>query len=136
MDLRDSGAYPSMVSAKKRSRQTVTRIVFLALRLMCKEPPLWAFRCDFCQDKDGRYPVVMADGIWLGYLKRLASGSLVQPTQACTSVKATMEAASVHPSEWVRWFIRMTLKQPTKPISIKTGQLRSAKRALALLCPE
>lgn len=69
-----------MVSEKQRSRQTVKSIFFLALRLMCKEPPLCAFRCGFCQDKDGRYRVVTADGIWLGYPKRLESGSLVQPT--------------------------------------------------------
>lgn len=135
MDRRDSGAYPKMLPVKMRSRKTVTSMFFLTLELMTKEPPLWAFRCSTCQDKNGRFRIVTADGIWLGYLKRLASGSHTTPSEICTSVRAGVHAASIHPSEWVRRFLRLTLKQPSKPIVIKAGQLTSAKRALAFLCP-
>jgi len=135
MDRRDSGAYPNMKVVKMRSRQTVTSMFFLTLELMVKEPPLWAFRCSTCQNKDGRFRTVTADGIWLGYLKRLASTKYTIPSEVCTSVRDTVRAASIHPSEWVRRFLRMTLKQPSKPIVIKVDQLNSAKRALAFLCP-
>lgn len=124
-----------MMDGSPKSRQTVTSIFFLVLRLMCKEPPLWAFPCTDCQDKDGRFRVLTADGIWMGFLTRLASGQYQHPSHPCASVKALVDAASSHPSEWVRRFLRMALKQLSKKIVIKAGQLRSAMRALALLCP-
>ena len=76
-----------------------------------------------------------ADGIWLGYLKRLASRRYVNPSEMCSSVRETVNAASIHPSEWVRRFLRMTVKQPTKQVVIKGDKLISAKRALSFLCP-
>lgn len=135
VDLQDSGAYPDMVSIKEKSRPTISSVFHLTVRLMVKDPPIWAFRCGSCQDKDGRYRVVTADGIWLGFLKRLSSGKYVNPTQPCASVKATVEAASLHPSEWVRRFVRTSLKQPKKAVVIKAGQLRSAMRAFEFMCP-
>ena len=135
LDRRDSSAFPDMLSVKMRSRKTIASMFFLTLQLMTKEPPLWAFKCATCQDKDGRFRVVTADGIWLGYLKRLASRRYVNPSEMCSSVRETVNAASIHPSEWVRPFLRMTLKQPTKQVVIKADQLNSAKRALSFLCP-
>lgn len=65
-DLRDLGVFPAMMNVKAKSRKTITPLFFLSLRLMCKDPPLWAFRCSSCEDKDGRFRVVTADGIWMG----------------------------------------------------------------------
>lgn len=79
MDLRDAGIFPSMASVTVKSRQTVTSMLFLAAHLMMKDLPLWAFRCSSCQDKDGRWRVITAYGIWLGFLKRLASGEFTNP---------------------------------------------------------
>lgn len=135
LDLRDSGTYPAMMSISPKSRQTVSSMFFLGLRLMCRDPPLWAFRCSDCQDEEGRFRVVTADGIWMGFLTRLASGQYQHPSQPCASVKARVEAASFHLSEWARRYLRMALKQPSKVVVIKAGQLRSAMRALAFLCP-
>lgn len=135
VDLRDSRVFPAMEPLKEPSRQTATNVFFWTVELMVMEPLLRAFRCSVCQYKDGRWRIITADGIWLGYLKRLASGVHVNPVEACTSVKKTVEAASLHPSEWVRRFVRTALKQPSKPVTIKAGQLDSACRALALLCP-
>lgn len=136
MDLRDSAMYPAMVAVRKTSCKTASHLFFHELSLMCKDPPVWAFRCCTCQDKEGRFRVVAVDCIWLGYLKRFAAGAYVHPSEQCSSVKGTVDAASLHPSEWVRRFIRIALKQPSKHIFIKAGQLLSAKRSLALLCPE
>lgn len=133
MDRRDSGAYPKMRPVAMRCRKTITSLFFWTLELMTKEPPPWAFRCGKCQDKDGRFRIVTADGIWLGYLKRLASARYTSPAEVCTSVQDGVRAASIHPSEWVRRFLRMTLKQPSKQLFIKAVQLNSAKRALAFL---
>jgi len=133
--VRDSGRYPCMATVPTRSRQTMTTLFWWTLHLMTKSPPLWAFKCGSCQDKDGRFRVLTADGIWLGYLKRLASGRYVNPCEECKSVQKTVEAASLHPSEWVRRFVRSVLKQPVKAVVIKAGQLGSAQRALAFLCP-
>lgn len=135
VDLRDSGSHPEMEEASTRSRQTITPLFYWAVYLMTRDPPVWAFRCSSCQDKNGRYRVVTADGIWLGYLKRLSTGLYTNPTELCTSVKEAVEAASIHPFEWVRRFVRSALKQPSKAAVVKGGQLHSALRALALLCP-
>lgn len=132
-DLWDSDAFPAMKVVKTKSRQTVTSHLFMDMRLMCKEPPLWAFRCSSCQEKDGRFRVMTAHGIWLGFLMRLAFGKYTDPTQKCSSVNEAVDAASIHPSEWARRFIRMALKQPSKVLA---RQLRSAKRALLFLCPD
>lgn len=126
VDLRDSGVFPAIADLQVRSRKTIAAVVFWGLQLVTKDPPVWAFRCSTCQEKDGRYRFVTADGIWLGYLKRLASGLHTNPAEACSSVKATVESASVHPSEWVRRFVRTALKQPSKVVVVKNGQLRSA----------
>lgn len=136
VDLRDSGVFPAMADLKVRSRKTIAAVLFWGLQLMTKDPTVWAFPCSTCQEKDRRYRVVTADGIWLGYLKRLASGLHTNPAEACSSVKATVESASVHPSEWVRRFLRTALKQPSKVVVVKNGQLRSALRALAFLSPD
>jgi len=135
-ETRDSGRYPSMAKIPTRSRQTITTLFWWTLHLMTKDPPLWAFKCGTCQDKDGRFRVLTADGIWMGYLKRLASGRYINPCEDCKSVKAAVEAASLHPSEWVRRYVRSVLKQPTKAVVIKAGYLRSAQRAMAFLCPD
>lgn len=59
----------------------------------------------------------------------------MNPCEECKSVKEAVEAASLHPSEWVRRFVRSCLKQPGKPFVFKDGHLRSAQRELAFLCP-
>ncbi|KAK1859203.1 hypothetical protein I4F81_001800 [Pyropia yezoensis] len=135
VDLRDSGFYSGMAKVPGRSRQTGACLFFHSVNLMTMEPPLWAFSCSTCQDKDGRWRIITADGIWLGYLKRLASGQFKNATQESASVLQTVHAASLHPSEWVRRFMRTALKQPTKAVVIKGEQLNSAKRALRLMCP-
>lgn len=72
----------------------------------------------------------------MGFLNPFASTQYENPTQACASVKASVDVASIHPSEWVRRFLRMALKQPSKTVVVKAGKLRSAMRAMAFLCPE
>ena len=135
MDRRDSEVVPAVKGRKERSRVTITSLFWLAVRLMVKEPPKWAFSCSNCQDKDGRWRIVTADGIWLGFLKRLAKMGYVSPWEECKTVKQLVYAASIHPSEWARRFIRGMLKQPTKVVVLKAGHLNSAMRALAFLCP-
>lgn len=46
-----------------------------------------------------------------------------------------VQAGSLCGSEAVRRFIRLALKQPSRTIVIKTGQLQSADKALFFLCP-
>lgn len=138
VDVRDSGAFPAMAETKGKTRQTVTSMFFFTMQLimstlMVKDPPIWTFRCSDRQDKDGRFRVITADGIWLGFLTRLASGQYTNPTEECSSVKETVEVAALHPSEWVRRFLRTALKQPSEPVVVKNGQLRSATCALAFL---
>lgn len=99
MDLRDSGMYPAMVAVKKTSRKTASHQFFHELSLMGNDSPIWPFRCSTWQDKDGRYRVVEVDCVWLGYLKRLAAGAYVHPSEKCSSVKGTVDAASLHASE-------------------------------------
>lgn len=131
--LSECGLYPGMTDVLGRSRQTITSLLFLTVNLMTKDPPLWAFKRAFCQDKDGRRRTMTADGIWLGFVKRLASGQATSAAEEWTSVLQTVEAASVQPSERLRRFLRMNLKQRMKAFAIKGEQSNSAKRALLLL---
>lgn len=132
LDRRDAG---KASACHIRAKQTINKVFNAAVRLMTDNPPQWAFTCGTCQDEDGRFRVVTADGIWLGFLRRLASKPFSNPCQPCVSVSERVRAGSLCGSEAVRRFIRLSLKQPGREIVINTGQLPSAERALFFLCP-
>jgi len=69
-DRRDAG---TATTCRIRARQTINRVFNAAVRLMTEDPPIWCFSCSTCKDADGRFRVVTAEGIWLGFLRRLAS---------------------------------------------------------------
>lgn len=131
-DRRDAG---TAAACRMRGRQTINKVFNAAVRLMTDDPPIWSFSCTSCQDADGRFRVVTADGIWLGFLRRLATTLYANPCQPCKSVPESVQAGSLCGSEAVRRFIRLSLKQPSKAIVVKTGQLQSAEKALSFLCP-
>lgn len=93
-----------MAHTLTRSRQTIASLFWWTLNLMTKSPPHWAFKYGTCQDNDGRFRVHTADCIWIGYLKHLASGGFVNPCEECPSVQQAVDAASLHPAEWVQAF--------------------------------
>lgn len=132
LDRRDAG---TAKACRIRAKKTVNKVFNAAVRLMTDDPPVWCFSCVACQDSDGRFRAVTADGIWLGFLRRLASQLYVNPCQPCKSVPDSVRAGSLCGSESVRRFIRLALKQPAKAVVIKTNQLQSAERALSFLCP-
>lgn len=70
-----------MIAVKAKFRQIVTSLFFLSVELMTLDPPLWAFRCSRCQDKDGRWRTFTADGILLDYLKRLPAEKLTNGSE-------------------------------------------------------
>ena len=132
LDSRDAGTAKACCI---RGKQTVNKVFNAAVRLMTDAPPVWCFSCKTCQDTDGRFRVVTADGIWLGLLRRLASKLYANPCQPCKSVPAYVRAGSLCGSKAVRRFIRLALKQPAKSLVIKANQLPSADKALYFLCP-
>jgi len=132
LDRRDAG---KAKDCRIRAKKTVTEVVNAALRLMTDQPPLWSFSCSSFQDSGGRFRVVMADGIWLGFLRRLANKLYKSPCQPCKSVADYVRAGSLCGSESVRRFIRLALKQPAKAVVIKADQLPSAEKALFSLFP-
>lgn len=132
LDRRDAG---KASASRLRGRQTINKVFNAAVRLMSDDPPLWTFKCSACQDKDGRFRVVTADGIWLGFLRRLATKLYNSPCQPCKSVPEYVRAGGLCGSEAVRRFIRLALKQPAKAVVIHTNQLASAEKALFFLCP-
>ena len=132
LDRRDTG---TATTCRNRTRQTINKVFNAAVRLMTEDPPIWCFSCSNCQDADGRFRVVTADGIWLGFLRRLASKLYSNPCQPCQSVPAYVRAGSLCGSEAVRRFIRLALKQPAKAVVIKTNQLPSVEKSLFFLCP-
>lgn len=132
LDRRDAG---NAAACHIRGKQTTNKVFHAAVRLMTDDPPMWCFSCPTCQDSDGRFRVVTADGIWLGFLRRLASKMYKNPCQPCQSVPEYVQAGSLYGSEAVRRFIRLALKQPAKAVVIKTNQLPSAEKALFFLCP-
>lgn len=132
LDRRDAG---TAAACRMRGKKTINKVFNAAVRLLTDDPPEWCFTCPTCQDPDGRWRVVTADGIWLGFLRRLASKLYASPCQPCSSVSAYVEAGSLCGSESVRRFLRLALKQPARAVVIKANQLPRAERALFFLCP-
>lgn len=132
LDRRDAG---KAKLCRIRGKMTVNKVFNAAVRLMTDDPPSWCFTCSACQDSDGRFRVVTADGIWLGFLRRLAAKLYASPCQPCKSVVEYVRAGSLCGSEAMRRSPRLALKQPAKTVVIKTNQLPSAEKALFFLCP-
>jgi len=127
-----AGVFPRL--SQSRSRRTVSRLMSAGLRLMSMNVPHWCFDCSRCCVK-GRYRVVTADGIWLGYLRRLITNYYEHYSERCDPNKDLLAAASLVASEWVRRFIRLCVTHPEQAITVAGDQRRSAISALAILCP-
>lgn len=127
-----AGVFP--VLSLSRSRRTVSKLMAAGLRLMSIDPPAWTFDCDTCC-ADGRFRVITADGIWLGYLRRIVSNYYEQYSEECKPDAELLAAASLIASEWVRRFLRLCLTHPEQAITVTVDQRRSAVMALSVLCP-
>lgn len=117
-----------------RGRLTVSKLMSAGLRLMSTNPPGWSFECNTCC-VDGRFRVITADGIWLGYLRRLISNYYEHYSEECQPDPELLGAASLVSSEWVRRFLRLCLTHPEQVITVTVEQRRSAVAALSVLCP-
>ena len=127
-----AGVFPRL--SVSRSRRTVSRLLSAGLRLMSADPPKWSFECDQCC-VDGRFRVITADGISLGYLRRLVSNYYEHYSEDCQPDTELLAAASLIASEWVRRFLRLCLTHPEQAITVAIDQRRSAVMALSVLCP-
>jgi len=127
-----AGVFPRL--SQSRSRRTVSRLMSAGLRLMSMDVPHWCFDCSKCCVK-GRYRVVTADEIRLGYLRRLVANYYEHYSERCDANKELLAAASLVASEWVRRFIRLCVTHPEQAITVSGDQRRSAISALSVLCP-
>jgi len=117
-----------------RSRRTVSRLMSTGLALMNKAPPDWPFDCSACCDGE-RFRVVTADGIWVGYLKRLVANYYKAYSEECAPDKELLQVASLIGSEWVRRFLRLCLTHPEQAITVAVDQRKAASVALGILSP-
>ena len=132
LERRRAGVWSSATPG--RGRRTVSRLLSVGLRLMGKDAPFWPFFCDTCCDGD-EIDVVTADGIWLGYLRRLLFNYYATYSEKCDSNPTLIHAASLIGSEWVRRYIRLALTEPGATIAVSTEQRKTAALALAVLLP-
>lgn len=117
-----------------RSRRTVARLLSAGLRLLGKDVPAWPFFCGPCCDGDA-INVVTADGIWLGYMRRLAGAAYETYAERCVPSPELLETASLIGSEWVRRFLRLALTEPGNVVAVSVDQRKAATQALAILQP-
>jgi len=117
-----------------RSRRTVSWLMSTGLALMGKDPPEWPLDCGDCCDGK-RFRVVTADGIWVGYLKRLVTNYYKAYSEGCASDKELLQVASLIGSEWVRRFLRLCLNNAEETITITADQRKASCVALSVLCP-
>jgi len=112
----------------------VSRLLSVDLRLMGKEVPNWPFFCSTCCDGD-EIDVATADGIWLGYLRRLLIEYYTTYSKKCNSSSDLLASASQLSSDWVRRFVRLALTEPGATISVTLDQRKAAAIALSVLLP-
>ena len=124
---------PRSVTAS-RSRRTVSWLMSSGLALMGKDPPDWPLDCGDCCDGK-RFRVVTADGIWVGYLKRLVTNYYKAYSEGCASDKKLLQVAILIGSEWVRRFLRLCLNNAEETITFTADQRKAACVALSVLCP-
>jgi len=117
-----------------RGRRTVSRLLSAGLRLMGKNAPDWPFFCGTCCDGDV-IDVVTADGIWLGYLRRLLVAYYTTYAEKCDNDPGLLASASIIGSEWVRRYVRLVLTEPGAAVTVTAEQRRAAALALAVLLP-
>jgi len=118
-----------------RGRRTVSRLLSVGLRLMGKNAPDWPFFCSTCCDGD-QIDVVTADGIWLGYLRRLLVAYYTTYAEKCDSDPSLVSSASIIGSEWVRRYVRLALTEPAATIAVTAEQRAAAALAMAVLVPD
>jgi len=117
-----------------RGRRTVARLMSVGLRLMGIDVPDWPFFCVTCCDGDA-IDVVTADGIWLGYLRRLLAAHYTTYSETCNADASLLSCASLLGSEWVRRYLRLALTEPAATITVPVEYRRAATLALTVLLP-
>lgn len=120
--------------SQSRGRRTVSRLQSVGLRLMGMDLPDWSLNCDNCCN-DGRYRVVTADGIWLGFLRRLVTSYFHTNDEKCVPQADRLKTASLIAGESTRRFIRLCISHPEQSINVSADQRRAARMGLSLLCP-
>lgn len=117
-----------------RGRRSVSRLLSVGLRLMGKDTPDWPIFCSTCCDGDD-IEVVTANGIWLGYLRRLLATQYVTYSEKCHPDASLLTSANPIGSESVRRFMRLALTEPGATTSVSVEQRRAAALAIEVLLP-
>ena len=117
-----------------RGRRTVARLLSAGLRLMGMDVPDWPFFCGLCCDGDN-IDVITADGIWLGYLRRMLAAHFITYSEKCNPDAGLLTSSSIIGSEWVRRYLRLVLTEPGATIAVTVEQRTAAVLALAVLLP-
>lgn len=90
--------------SRSGSRRTVSHLLSVGQRLMGMHLQRWFFHCKGYRD-DGRFRVVTADGIWLGYLRRLITNFYENNQEECKPNTNLLKAGSIIMSESIRRFL-------------------------------
>lgn len=120
--------------SQSRSRPTVSRLHSVGLRLMGSDIPDWSFNCEECCEK-GRYKVVTADGIWIGYLRPFVTNYYQQNEDRCVPDAELLKAGIIVASESVRRFLLLCITHPEQDVHVGMDQRKAAFRALSVICP-
>lgn len=79
--------------------------------------------------------MVTADGIWLGFLRRLVTSYFQTNDEECVPQADLLKTASLIAGESTRRFIRLCISHPEQGINVIAEQRRAARMRLSLLYP-
>ena len=79
---------------KWRSVRVLQQLCVVMCKLMVITPPETLFKCDTCEDVDGKLHAICVDGIWAGY-QRKTSRPFTNISEKCVPMSASAAASSM-----------------------------------------
>jgi len=130
--LRSAGLLPK--SVKSRAADTLRALILTTMRLCVVDPDAGLYDCKICQLPCGRYLVITADGICLGYDSGSTPFSFEHVCESAPFVNMKTREGCMVLGEQARRMMRHVLI-PNDPAAVSDRTLPSSEMALSCLFP-
>jgi len=77
--------------------------------------------------------MITADGVWLGYLRRMIATHFITYSETCNPDACLLRSSSIIGSAWVQRYLRLVLTETGATIAVTVEQRNVAVLALAVL---
>jgi len=121
-------------SAKSRGADTLRALILTLMRLCVIDPDDGLYECQVCRLPDGRYQVITADGICLGFDANSLPFSFEHLCEEAPLVNMRTREGCMVVGEQARRMMRHVLV-PNDPAAVTDRTLPSAEKALGCLFP-